>query len=123
MKLELALPETLCVMGNGELLSQAISNLLDNAIKYGGEQIALIGEVIDDQLAIKIIDNGTGIVEEDRTRVIDRFVRLDKSRNMTGNGLGLSLVKAISEMHKSKFKLLGNDPGLVATLEIPVLVQ
>ena len=123
LKLELALPETLCVMGNGELLSQAISNLLDNAIKYGGEQIALIGEVIDDQLAIKIIDNGTGIVEEDRTRVIDRFVRLDKSRNMTGNGLGLSLVKAISEMHKSKFKLLGNDPGLVATLEIPVLVQ
>ena len=123
LTLDLNLPETIFVKGNRELLSQAISNLLDNAIKYGGEEITLEGATSNGHLVIKISDNGSGIAEEDRARVIERFVRLDKSRNMTGNGLGLSLVKAISEMHKSSFQLRDNDPGLAAVLEIPVLDQ
>ena len=123
LTLDLNLPETIFVKGNRELLSQAISNLLDNAIKYGGEEITLSAETLNGRLVIKISDNGSGIAEEDRARVIERFVRLDKSRNMTGNGLGLSLVKAISEMHKSNFQLRDNAPGLAAVLEIPVLDQ
>lgn len=123
LNLELVLPETLTVMGNRELLSQAVSNLIDNAVKYGGNEITLSGAVGENQLVIKIIDNGEGIAEDDHTRVIERFVRLDKSRSMSGNGLGLSLVKAISEIHKGTFKLANNNPGLIATLKIPLLGQ
>jgi len=110
-------------MGNRELLSQAISNLIDNAVKYGGETITLAADMHEKDLSIMIIDSGEGIAEEDRNRVIERFVRLDKSRNMSGNGLGLSLVKAISKMHKGSFKLADNYQGFSAVLTIPYLEQ
>ncbi len=123
LNIMLSLPNTLKIMGNRELLSQAISNLIDNAVKYGGSEITLLSELNQNQLLIKIIDNGDGIDEDDRAKVVKRFVRIDKSRNKSGNGLGLSLVKAITEMHKGKFELKGNNPGLIAVLKIPVLDQ
>ena len=123
LHLKLNLPETEKVMGNRELLSQAISNLIDNAIKYGGDTIILSAHIEERKLVIKVCDNGIGIPEEDHGRVIERFVRLDKSRNKNGNGLGLSLVRAISDMHKGDFQLMDNAPGLVASLKIPLLVQ
>lgn len=123
LKLEVNLPDNLEIMGNRELLSQAISNLIDNAIKYGGDVITLNAELQHNDLRIKVVDSGEGIAEEDRDRVIERFIRLDKSRNMSGNGLGLSLVKAISKMHKGSFKLTDSDQGFAALLKIPYLEQ
>lgn len=123
LKLEIELVDTLRIMGNRELLSQAISNLIDNAIKYGGDIITLKAEVEQKSLIIMIVDNGEGIAKEDRGRVIERFVRLDKSRNMSGNGLGLSLVKAISKMHKGSFRLDDSTEGFAAVLKIPYLEQ
>jgi signal transduction histidine kinase len=123
LNLELNLPDNLEIMGNRELLSQAISNLIDNAIKYGGDTITLNAELQDKDLSMKVIDSGDGIAEEDRGRVIERFVRLDKSRNMSGNGLGLSLVKAISKMHKGSFNLIDSDQGFAALIKIPYLEQ
>jgi len=123
LHLNLELPESFKIKGNRELLSQAISNLIDNAIKYGGDQIKLHGERQGNDLLVKVSDNGNGIDDENRTRVIERFVRLDKSRNKSGNGLGLSLVKAIAELHKGSFMLEDNAPGLLAVLKIPHLEQ
>lgn len=123
LQLELNLTDGLEIMGNRELLSQAISNLIDNAIKYGGEVITLKAELQNRDLRISVIDNGEGILKEDRGRVIERFVRLDKSRNMSGNGLGLSLVKAISKMHKGSFQLDDAENGFAAVLKIPHLEQ
>lgn len=123
LKLSLNFADSLQIMGNRELLSQAISNLIDNAVKYGGETITLAADMHEKDLSIMIIDSGEGIAEEDRNRVIERFVRLDKSRNMSGNGLGLSLVKAISKMHKGSFKLADNYQGFSAVLTIPYLEQ
>ncbi len=123
LTIELSLPDNLMIKGNRELLSQAISNLIDNAIKYGGERISLVGTHASDTLEISVIDNGAGIQEEDRTRVVERFVRLDKSRNKSGNGLGLSLVKAICDIHKASLRLDDNQPGLIVSMKIPVMDQ
>jgi len=111
------------VAGNRELLSQAISNLIDNALKYGGSEIRLAAKLKNGECLIEVSDNGTGIPDKEISRVTKRFVRLEKSRNMNGNGLGLSLVKAICEMHKGSFDLKDNKPGLSAIIKIPELDQ
>ena len=74
------------VMGDRQLLAQALTNLIDNALKYGaraGEtpEITVSGAVEDDKVVISVRDHGEGIAPEDRGRVIDRFVRLDCSRS------------------------------------------
>ncbi len=113
------------VKGNRELLSQAISNLIDNAMKYGrpseGEALITLQLSGDDQgVVIAVGDNGPGIPEADRERVKDRFVRLDKSRNASGNGLGLSLVEAIAQMHGGTVQLADKNPGLWVRVNLPV---
>lgn len=123
LHIALSISENMQILGNRELLSQAISNLIDNAVKYGGNEITLEACVIDKHLEIKVTDNGEGIEENDKAKVLERFVRLDKSRNKSGNGLGLSLVKAIAEMHKGHFKLEDKNPGLAAVLKTPYLDQ
>lgn len=125
LKLDLAAPQSLMLRGNRELLSQALSNLIDNAIKYGeptdGEACIKLGLISDGKnCAIIVADNGPGVPEAERERVKDRFVRLDKSRNQNGNGLGLSLVEAIAEMHSGTLQLADNTPGLKVTLELPI---
>jgi len=107
--------------GNRELISQAISNLIDNAIKYGGDEIHLSVEKEEKIVKICVMDNGSGIAEDDRPRVMERFVRLDKSRNSQGNGLGLSLVNAICQLHKGSFLFESSDVGLKAVLELPAI--
>jgi len=116
------------ITGNRELLSQAISNLLDNAIKYGAgdelnPKIELSLHVEQGQAKIIVADNGVGISQSEREKVIERFVRLDKSRNKSGNGLGLSLVEAITEFHKGELHLSNNDPGLRVTISLPLEQQ
>jgi len=96
------------VNGSRELVSQAIANLLDNALKYaeGGTRIELKVEPSKDGGAILIVaDDGPGVSAADRERILERFVRLEQSRSTPGSGLGLSLVAAIASAHGAKLEL------------------
>ena len=118
--------------GNRHLIAQAVTNLLDNAIKYSSHpaRIQLTVEGNTKAFTIVVADNGPGIPEHERERVFERFVRLENERNSPGNGLGLSLVKAVAHLHNAKLTLADNEPGLRATLHFveskhkpPVSVQ
>ena len=101
------------IRGDRHLLSQALANLLDNAIKYaGGGALELRVFSENGQAVLEVADRGPGIPEADRQSVFDRFVRLEPSRTTPGNGLGLSLVRAIAQRHGGSVTLVGNDPGL-----------
>lgn len=106
------------IRGNQNLISQAVANLVDNAIKYTPEGGAIVVSL--EQHAGKpqvvVADNGPGIPPEERRRVTDRFVRLESSRNSPGTGLGLSLVAAVARMHDAELVLDDNHPGLRAVL-------
>ena len=106
------------IRGNRHLLSQAVTNLLDNALKYaGGGQIELRVFAENGQAILEISDQGPGIPEADRHSVLDRFVRLEPSRTAPGNGLGLSLVRAIARRHDGSVTLQDNRPGLRVRLQ------
>ncbi|MGZ3410090.1 MAG: sensor histidine kinase [Xanthobacteraceae bacterium] len=115
--------------GNRELVGQALANLLDNAIKYAapngkainGEhrEIAVSSKGSEDSISLSVGDQGPGIPEADRDRVVGRFIRLEQSRSKPGSGLGLSLASAVATLHGGKLKLEDNAPGLRATLELP----
>lgn len=121
--------EPVAIHGVRELLAQALSNLLDNAIKYGrpagggggGERgriaVTLRREGAD--AVLSVADDGPGIPAADRERVVERFVRLDASRTRPGSGLGLSLVAAVARLHGGSLVFSDNAPGLVATLHLP----
>ena len=119
----------LTVMGDRELIAQSMANLIDNAIKYtpDGGAIALRGRKTGEgRVEISVTDTGPGIPAEDRERVLERFVRLDRSRNQPGVGLGLSLVNAIAEVHGGVLSLDdgpgavdGSGPGLRIALTFP----
>jgi len=110
------------VQGQPELLGQALSNLIDNAVKYTPDGGSV--EVILDPSGVSVSDNGPGIAPEDRERVLDRFVRLDPSRHLPGNGLGLALVAAAARRHNARVVLSDaapgrTPPGLRVGLEFP----
>lgn len=113
------------VRADRQLLAQAISNLIDNAMKYGSvdadtpPEIRLEGRVVDGEVHISVADRGPGIPAADRERVVQRFVRLDTSRSREGNGLGLSLVSGVMTLHGGKLVLEDNAPGLKITLVLP----
>jgi signal transduction histidine kinase len=133
------------VVGNRELLGQALANLLDNAIKYAAPRHAAPalapapGDVIPDavpadddppeivvsarhdgqRIVISVADAGPGIPAADRGRVVERFVRLEQSRSLPGSGLGLSLVAAVAHLHRGELRLEDNAPGLRAVLVLP----
>lgn len=104
--------------GNRQLLAQAITNLLDNAVKYtpAGGKIHLEAQRQQDNIHISVADSGAGIPPEQREQVFKRFTRLDNARSTPGNGLGLSLVKAVAELHGAEIRLDDNHPGLKASL-------
>ncbi|HEY3776651.1 MAG TPA: HAMP domain-containing sensor histidine kinase [Rhizomicrobium sp.] len=103
---------------NHSLVSQALANLLDNAIKYtpAGGRVTVSLDHTPSGVALQVADSGPGIPLEDRGRVLERFVRLEASRHSPGTGLGLSLVAAVARLHDAKFELSDNRPGLRATL-------
>ncbi len=109
----------LSVKGNRQLLAQAITNLLDNAFKFTpkGGMIQLGAKCCEGKIQLCVSDNGPGIPADQRENVIRRFVRLESARSTPGNGLGLSLVKAISDLHKAKLQMKDNDPGLRVVIE------
>ncbi|MEE4379184.1 MAG: ATP-binding protein [Candidatus Competibacteraceae bacterium] len=102
------------IQGNRQLLAQALSNLLDNAVKYtpASGRIALKVERIDGCTTVTVADSGPGIPADQRDKVTERFVRLDTARSSPGNGLGLSLVKAVAKQHGAQLLLEDNQPGL-----------
>ncbi len=104
--------------GNRQLLAQAITNLLDNAVKYSptAGHISLMAMRLEQHLIITIADNGVGIPLDKREQVFKRFTRLDNARSTPGNGLGLSLVKAVADLHGATILLEDNHPGLKASL-------
>jgi signal transduction histidine kinase len=129
--------------GNRELISQALANLVENAIKYGEpvkeptKVLELVGggpmppELPSDRcitvearsepgtVVLSVADHGAGIPAAERSRAIERFVRLEASRTQPGSGLGLSLASAVATLHGGELRLSDNDPGLVAALVLP----
>jgi signal transduction histidine kinase len=117
------------VRGNRELVSQAFSNLVDNAIKYGTSagggadgrpaEIVLQAAERGDRIVLSVADSGPGLARSDRGRVLERFVRLEQSRSEPGSGLGLSLAAAIARLHGGELILDDNHPGLVSAIALP----
>jgi len=122
-------PAAAPVRGNRELVSQALANLVDNAIKYAGpkhaemnntpvEIVVRVGED-GERITLTVVDHGPGIPDADRDRVVERFVRLEQSRSQPGSGLGLSLAAAVARLHGGELKLEDNRPGLKSTIALP----
>ncbi len=74
---------------------------------------------VDGRGLIEVGDNGPSIPAEDRARVVERFVRLEKSRTEPGSGLGLSLVAAVARLHRGEFRIEDNSPGVRAVIDLP----
>ncbi|MFM8941096.1 MAG: sensor histidine kinase [Phenylobacterium sp.] len=119
----------LTLRGNPAILAQALANLVDNAVKYtpqGGAVMVRLRRRASGDVEISVTDTGPGVPQQDRDRVVDRFIRLENSRNMPGAGLGLSLVAAVAEAHGGRLELGegpgaygGSGPGLRAALVLP----
>ncbi|MGN6152126.1 MAG: ATP-binding protein [Lysobacteraceae bacterium] len=109
------------IAGDRDLLFQLLSNLLDNAVKYGpdGGRIDLQLDVDGDVVRLALRDRGPGIPEADRERVFDRLVRLESHRGSPGNGLGLSVVRAIATRHRAEVRLDDAAPGLRVSVRFP----
>ena len=109
------------IMGNRQLIAQAITNLLDNAVKYtpSGGHITLTAEQRGENIHVSVGDNGHGNPPDKRDAVLKRFVRLDSARSTPGNGLGLSLVSAIVALHNGSLQLHDNKPGLRIEITLP----
>jgi signal transduction histidine kinase len=110
------------VFGDRELLAQAMTNVLDNAIKYtpAGGRIDVRLTKDDRHVYIAVADSGPGIPALDRERVLARFARLDQARSKPGNGLGLALVRAVAAQHEGELTLGDNAPGLIVSLKFPL---
>ncbi|HEX8406909.1 MAG TPA: HAMP domain-containing sensor histidine kinase [Duganella sp.] len=115
-------PASLYVDGDRNLLASAVASLLDNAIKYAGPGavIKVRAGLHHGQASIAIHDNGPGIPDAERDQVTQRFYRLDKSRHLPGNGLGLAIVSATATSHGGKLALEDGAPGLVARILLPL---
>lgn len=115
------------IMGNRELLGQALVNLVENAVKYYEPVEGKAGKItvslrrVGERVLIEVADNGPGIPGADRERVVERFVRLEKSRTMPGSGLGLSLVAAVVRLHGGAFRVEDNAPGVRAVMDLPAM--
>jgi signal transduction histidine kinase len=123
-------PEPATVKGNRELLSQALANLVDNAIKYArplpdspGEkppaEIVVGARREGERVLLTVGDRGPGIPQVDRARAVERFVRLTSDPDEPGSGLGLSLAAAVARLHGGELTLNDNAPGLCVVISLP----
>jgi signal transduction histidine kinase len=125
--LKVEAPAAVPLHGNRELISQALANLVDNAIKYGGAngaqangaapEILVTAQGQGERILLTVADGGTGIPEADRGRAVERFVRLEQSRSLPGSGL--SLASAVARLHGGELKLEDNKPGLRSVISLP----
>ena len=123
-RMSIAAEPGVVIRGDRHLLSQVLANLFDNALKYaGGGDISVRVFRAAGRAILEVADRGPGIAERDREVVFDRFVRLEPSRSTPGNGLGLSLVRAVARLHDGIVELGDNKPGLNVRLDFPELVK
>jgi signal transduction histidine kinase len=125
-RFESSIAADLKIRGHAQLLAQVFANLLDNAIKYGKSDrrspvLRIKAQQTDAHAVVEISDNGPGIPEDMRAKVLERFARLDTSRSQPGSGLGLSLVAAIAGLHHATLELEDHAPGLSVRLTFAAL--
>jgi signal transduction histidine kinase len=120
MTISVSVDPALHVPLHRELMSQAIGNLIENALKYatGGHEIKLSAQDDGGTVVLSVADDGAGIPAERRNEAMQRFQRLDPARRVPGSGLGLSLVEAIARLHNGDVTLSDNAPGLCVTIRI-----
>jgi signal transduction histidine kinase len=125
-RLAVDLPDSLPLVGDRDLLAQAVVNLLDNALKFAPEAgtVRLSARLAEDHAEIEVADDGPGMPDSDRRRAGERFFRADAARTTPGSGLGLSLVRAVAALHRGDLLLRDTHPGaaapgLTATLRLP----
>ena len=106
------------MLGDRELLTQMIANLLDNAVRHTprGVRIVVVGDEPARGVCLTVEDNGPGVDPRDLPAIFQRFYRGDAARSSTGSGLGLSLVAAIAELHGLDCSASDNHPGLKVRL-------
>lgn len=116
--LSVACAPAVAVDGDSDLISQALANLIENAMRYGGDgaQIAVRLREVPGGVRLEVEDNGPGVDAADVKRAFDPFVRLDPSRGSPGAGLGLSIVAAIARLHQARVDLEAADPGVRAVI-------
>ncbi|MFC0875783.1 sensor histidine kinase [Saccharicrinis sp. FJH2] len=110
--------------GNINLIQRAISNIIDNAIKFTktGGTIFIEYYILGDKVIISIRDSGIGIAKEEQERIFDKFYKVDKSRNTLGNGMGLSIARAYINLHNGNIKLDSETgKGTTFKIELPLL--
>jgi len=123
--MEAKIERSAVVDGNRELIGQALSNVVDNAIKYSAGagaalRVTVALETGGGAVRLRVSDQGPGIPDAaDRQRATERFVRLEESRTQPGSGLGLSLASAVMRFHGGNLELSANDPGLTVTMIFP----
>lgn len=121
LRLVLTASDEMKTLGDRELLQQAMANLLDNAIKFSPPHgsVEMTGERTATGIVLSVRDHGSGIAAGDVSRVIERFYRGDAARHTPGFGLGLTLVRAVAQLHGGTLSLQDAAPGLRAVLMIP----
>ena len=112
---------TVPIRAHRELLGRALSNLIDNALRYGaaGGTIEVVAETTPDGARLSVADRGPGIAPTDRDDALRRFGRLDAARSARGAGLGLALAAAIARLHGGTLTLHANKPGLRVAIDLP----
>ena len=119
--LEIVIHHTAMLMGDRDLLMEAVANLVDNAIKYtpAGGKVQVYLDKRDGQPVMGVCDNGPGLPADQRQRVLDRFYRYAEGTNIPGHGLGLSLVNAVVRLHGLTLHLDDAHPGLIIEITTP----
>lgn len=122
LTMELLPEKPVVVHGDKTLLGQLIANLIENALRHtpAGSGISLGLVLTPQEIVLTVADDGPGIPEGERSNVLRRLYRLERSRTTTGNGLGLSLALAIAELHGARLRLLDNSPGLLIEVAFPL---
>jgi signal transduction histidine kinase len=102
-------------------MASVMANLLDNALKYAGRGAHVLVRVLSDQQRVLLVveDDGPGIPTQVMGRATERFFRVDASRHLPGNGLGLSIVAAVVTLHRGTLLLADAGPGLRVTIALP----
>jgi signal transduction histidine kinase len=109
------------IQGDAQLLSQALSNLLDNILKHAVTATTARITIEDDGQFwnLTVSDNGSGVADNALTKIFVRFYRAENSRHNDGSGLGLSLVKAIARYHNAEVEARNVNPGLAVSVRFP----